>query len=86
MVTALFTTVKYWAVKFARGRPSCQNELAKHHSGRPNEVTMPEIGNKIHEMVLDDSRLKMRDLTDLVRISNSTVYRILTENSDVPQQ
>ena len=31
-------------------------------------------------MVLDDRRLKVRELADMVGISKSAVYRILTEN------
>ncbi|EFN88022.1 hypothetical protein EAI_06538, partial [Harpegnathos saltator] len=38
-------------------RTSCQNE---HRSGRPNEVTTPEMVKKIHKIVLDDRRLKVR--------------------------
>ncbi|EFN76544.1 Histone-lysine N-methyltransferase SETMAR, partial [Harpegnathos saltator] len=79
-----FTTVKYWMAEFKRGRTSCQDE---HRSGRPNEVTTPEMMKKIHKMVLDDRRLKVRELEDMVgiskSISKSTVYRILIENLDM---
>jgi len=75
-----FTTVKYWVAEFKRGRTSCQDE---HRSGRPNEVTTPEMVKKIHKMVLDDRRLKVRELADMVGISKSAVHRILTENLDM---
>jgi histone-lysine N-methyltransferase SETMAR len=75
-----FTTIKYWVAEFKRGRKSCQDE---HRSGRPNEVTTPEMVTKIHKMVLDDRRLKVRELADMVGISKSAVHRILTENLDM---
>ncbi|EFN78432.1 hypothetical protein EAI_13701, partial [Harpegnathos saltator] len=68
-----FTTVKYWVAEFKRGRTS----------GRPNEVTTPEMVKKIHKMVLDDRRLKVRELADMVGISKSAVHRILIENLDI---
>ena len=61
----LFTTTKYWVAKFKRGRSSCQDE---HRSGWPNEVTTIEMVREIHKMVLDDSRLKVLELTDMVGI------------------
>lgn len=75
-----FTTIKYWVAKFKRGRANCQDE---HRSGRPNEVTTPEMVKKTHKMVLDDPRLKMRELVDMVDILKSVVHRILTENVDM---
>ncbi|XP_023220365.1 histone-lysine N-methyltransferase SETMAR-like [Centruroides sculpturatus] len=66
--------------EFKRGRTSFQDE---HRSGRPSEVTMPEMVEKIHKMVLDDSQLKVRELADMVGISKSAVHRILTENLDM---
>ena len=35
---------------------------------------------KIHKMVLDRRRLKVRELADMVGISKNAVNRILTEN------
>ncbi|XP_076623122.1 histone-lysine N-methyltransferase SETMAR-like [Colletes latitarsis] len=66
--------------KFKRGRTSCQDE---HRSGRPNEVTTPEIVKKIHKTVLNDRRLKVRELANMVGISKSAVQRILAENLDM---
>ena len=76
-----FTTLKYWMAEFKRGRTICQDD---HRSGRPNEVTTTEMVKKINKMVLDDRRLKMRELADMVGIiSKSAVHRILTENLDM---
>ena len=38
---------------------------------------------KIHKFVLDDRRLKVRELADMVGISKSAIHRILTENLDM---
>ena len=75
-----FTTIKYWVAEFKRGRPNCQD---KHRSGRPNKVTMTEMVQKIYKMVLDDRRLKVRELSDKVGISRNAVHCILTENLDM---
>uniref|UniRef100_T1I4P5 Uncharacterized protein n=1 Tax=Rhodnius prolixus TaxID=13249 RepID=T1I4P5_RHOPR len=39
-------------------------------SGRPVEVTTPEIIDKIHDMVMDDRRVKVREIASAVGISN----------------
>uniref|UniRef100_T1HJH6 Uncharacterized protein n=1 Tax=Rhodnius prolixus TaxID=13249 RepID=T1HJH6_RHOPR len=42
-------------------------------SGRPVEVTTPEIIDKIHDMVMDDRRVKVREIASAVGISNEWV-------------
>uniref|UniRef100_T1HJ95 Uncharacterized protein n=1 Tax=Rhodnius prolixus TaxID=13249 RepID=T1HJ95_RHOPR len=42
-------------------------------SGRPVEVTTPEIIDKIHDMVMDDRRVKVREIASAVGISNERV-------------
>ena len=37
-----------------------------------------KVVKKIHKMVLDDRRLKVRELADMVGISKRPVHRILT--------
>ena len=75
-----FTTIKYWVEEFKRVPTNCQDE---HRSGRPNEMTTTEMVKKIHKMVLDNRRLKLRELADMVSISKSAINRILTENLDM---
>ena len=77
---SIFTTIKYWVAEFKRGRTSRQEE---HRKGRPNDITTTEMVKKIHKMILDDRRLKVCELEDMVGISKSAVYRILTENLDM---
>lgn len=70
----------YPVVQFKRGRAVCQDE---HRRGRPNDVTTLQMMQKIHKMILDDLRLKLRELADIVGISKSAVRRILTEYLDM---
>ena len=65
--------------EFKRGRTNCQDE---HRSGRLNEVSTTEMVKKIHKMVLDDDRLKVRKLTDMVGISKSAIHRILFAHNE----
>ncbi|GFU40184.1 mariner transposase [Trichonephila clavipes] len=65
-----FWPKKYWVAEFKRGWPSCQDE---HRSGRPNEVLTPEMA-KIHKAVLDNRRLKMRNLADIVGTLKRAVH------------
>ena len=57
-----FTTIKYWVAEFKRGGASCQDE---HRSGWPNEVIAIEMVKKIHKVVLEYRRLKVRELADM---------------------
>ena len=41
---------------------------------------MTEMVKKIHKMVLDDSRIEVHKLVDMVGIQKSDVHHILTEN------
>ncbi|GFV73278.1 mariner transposase [Trichonephila clavipes] len=75
-----FTTFEYWVAELKRGGTSCQEQ---HRSGQSNKVTTPEMAKKIHKAVLDDRRLKVCELADVVGISKSAVLRILSENLDM---
>ena len=44
---------------------------------RPKEVTFQEIIDKIHDIVLGDRRLKIRELSDIVRISTERIFHTL---------
>ena len=65
--------------KFKWGSTICHDE---HSSGRPNEVTTPEMVKEILEMVLDDSPI-VHELADMVGVSKSAVHRIFTEIFDM---
>ena len=68
------STVKKWAADLKRGRTSIQDD---ERSGRPKTATTDEIVTKIHNAVLHDRRLKVRELADIVNISIDRVHYIL---------
>ena len=51
-----FTTVKKWATEFKCGRASLEDDP------RPKTATTPEIINKVHDIVLQDRRLKVSEI------------------------
>ncbi|EGI64404.1 Histone-lysine N-methyltransferase SETMAR, partial [Acromyrmex echinatior] len=71
-------TVKYWFREFRGGRNSTTDEV---RSGRPSDAVTEENVKKIHEMVLADRKVKVRELADATKISIShgTVISILHE-------
>ena len=46
---------------------------------RPKEVTSQEMIDQIHEIVLNDRRLKVREISETVNISVTRVWYILHE-------
>uniref|UniRef100_T1HY16 Uncharacterized protein n=1 Tax=Rhodnius prolixus TaxID=13249 RepID=T1HY16_RHOPR len=60
----------------------------KNKSGGPpllgnQTVTTPEIIDKIHDMVMDDRRVKVREIASAVGISNERVHNILHQHLDM---
>ena len=45
-------------------------------SGRPIEAATPEIIDKVHDIVLTDQRVKVRELVEATDISHGTVISI----------
>lgn len=72
----VFATVYNWVNEFKRGRTSTKDE---NRSGRPVEVSTPEMIDKIHDMVLSDRRIKVREIVEATGISKGTVGSILHE-------
>ena len=74
--TPAFATVYNWVNKFKRSRTSTCDAP---RSGHPIEAAMPEIIDKVHDIVLIDRRVKMRELVEATGISHGTVISILHE-------
>lgn len=68
------STVKKWAAEFKRGRTSLEDDPRE---GRPKTATTPEIIEKIHVIVMDDRRVKVREIAKIVGISEERVRNIL---------
>ncbi|EGI61749.1 FLJ37770-like protein, partial [Acromyrmex echinatior] len=71
-----FATVYNWVNEFKRGRTST---YGAPRSGRSIEAATPEIIDKIHNIVLTDRRVKVRELAEATGISHGTVISILHE-------
>ena len=57
-----FSTIKKWAAEFKHGRTSLEDDPCE---GRPKSATAPEIIEQVHDMVLDDRRIKCMKLLRL---------------------
>ena len=65
---------------FEHSRTSTKDE---RRSGRPVEATIPEIIDKIHDRVLSDRWIKVREMFELTGILQGTVFSILHEKFGV---
>ncbi|XP_037942754.1 uncharacterized protein LOC119676163, partial [Teleopsis dalmanni] len=72
--------VKKWFTEFRCGRTSTSDA---ERLGCPKEAITSEIVDKIHEMILDDRRMKVRELAHAVGISTEWEYHILHEYLDM---
>lgn len=72
-----FTTVKFWAAEFKRGRKSLGDD---ERSGRPKTVTTDDNIAKVHQMVLDDRRIKVREIAEAMKMSKERVCHILNQD------
>jgi len=72
--TPALRTVYFWINEFKKGQIPTKDEACP---GRPIEVTTPEMIRKIHRIVIEDRRMKVRDIAEIVGISVDRVYNIL---------
>jgi len=72
----LTATVKNWFNKFQRGRTSVFDEP---RPGAPKTATTKGNVTKIHDLVLADRRLKIREIAESVGMSKDRVGHILPE-------
>jgi len=76
----LFSTIKKWAAEFQRGHTSLDDDPRE---GCPKSATTPEIIEQVHNMVLDDWRMKVREIAETIGISKEHVGYILHEELDI---
>jgi len=76
----LFSTIKKWAAEFKCGRTSLEDGPCE---GRPKSAPPPEISEQVHDMVLDDRRMKVREIAETISISKERVGYILHEELDM---
>ena len=73
-----FSTIKKWAAEFKRDRIEDDPR-----EGRPKSAPPPEIIEQVHDVVLDDRRMKVREIADTTGISKECVRYILHEELDM---
>ena len=71
------TTICQWYAEFKRGHTDTEDA---DRSGRPNEVVTPENIKKVHQIIFENRKLKLREIADILNISYGSVYDILHEN------
>ena len=72
--TPSYGMVQKWFTEFRCSRMSTETIPSP---GRPNEITTAEMTNKIHDIVLNDPKVKMREIAEIVYISTEHVLNIL---------
>ena len=65
--------IKKWFADFKRGRTNTDDA---ERSGRPNSAVDPEYIKKVHEVVLANRKLKLREIADILKISEGTRIEI----------
>jgi predicted XRE-type DNA-binding protein len=65
---------------FKRGRTILEDDP---HDGRPFSATTPEIIEEVHDLLLDDRQMKVREIAETISISKERVGYILHEELDM---
>jgi len=60
-----FSKIKKWAAAFKRGHTSLEDDPREGH---PKSATPPEIIEEVHNMVLDDRRMKVHEIAETIGI------------------
>jgi len=76
---SLYTTVKSWVAQFKRGDFSTCDAP---RPGLPKTVTIPEIIDQIHELILEDHRISAKSIAQQLGISRERVGSIIHEDLD----
>ena len=67
----------YWYAEFKRGDTNTDDT---EHSGRQKSAVVPENITKVHKIVLGDRKLKLREISDTLKISEGIVSTIFHES------
>ena len=71
--------IEKWIGVFKRG---CTSTNDAERLGRPKDVTTPEIIGKIRDIVLDDPKVKARELAEAAGKSIGSAIEILHEEAN----
>ena len=75
-----YATVKNWVAQFKRGDFSTCDAP---RTGRPKTVTISEIIDKIHGLILEDRRISAKSIAEQLGISCERVGSIIHEDFDM---
>ena len=68
------------AAEFKSGRTSLEDDPRE---GRPKSATTPETTEQVHDMLLDDRQMKVREIVETIGISKERVGYIMLEELDM---
>lgn len=71
------STIEYWFAEFRRGRTSTDDA---ERSGRPKEAVIPGIIQQVRRLLLNDRKVKVREIAETIGISKGSVGKILHEH------
>ena len=74
------STIIDWYDEFKRGRTNTDDA---ERSGRPKSAVVPENITKVHKIVLDDRKLKLREIVETSKITEGSVFTILHESLEM---
>jgi len=77
-----YATVKNWVAQFKRGDFSTYDAP---RPGRPITVTIPEIIDQIHELILEDRRISPKSRAEQLGISRERVGFIIHKDLGMPK-
>jgi len=75
-----YATVENWVAQFKRGDFST---CVAPRPGRPKTLTIPEIIDQIHELILEDRRISPKSIAEQLGISREQVGSIILEDLDM---
>lgn len=75
-----YATVKNWTASFKRGKFSIEDD---DRSGRPVSVSVPENIDAVHDMILSNRRIGLKQISEALNISYERVHHIVHVNLDM---
>ncbi len=77
---SVFATIYNWVNEFKCG---CTSTKVEHCLGCPVEVSTPEMINIIHNIVLNDRRIKLGEIVEATGVSKAIMVSILHDKWDM---
>lgn len=71
------TMVYKWVGLFKQGRESLEDD---DRPGRPSDVTTHEMVIKVEDAVMQDGRIKLKEIAEMFKISETTAFKIVHDH------